>query len=282
VGEAVAGLRKGRGLASRAALLVVLAGALAGCGSASTGPGAAAAILADWRSFPAAANPRPLVPTGPTVLDPQNGFPDGQSKLAYVDGRFDLGVALPAGPATSNGYPLISARTAFDRLSSAADPAKTSTTYRLRVISASLGSARFDTDRGPRLLPAWRFGLAKVTGPVWVLAIDPKTLWTAKATAATDLGFRATPAADGRSLTLDFIGGPDEPTACGIAYTASAVESATAVVVVLHDEPRARADGEVVCDGAGHRRTVPLQLADALGGRVLLTPYGVPMPVPGP
>jgi hypothetical protein len=265
----------------RRALPLLVAAVLAGCGSGA-GPGGGGdpgAILAAWQAFPAGANPRPLVITGGSVLGPQGGFPPGDAKLAFNNGEFDLAVALPAGPASSGGYPIISARAAFDRLGSAADPAKAGTSYRLPVVSASLGHARFDTDRGPRLLPAWRFGLARVTDPVWVLAVQPKALWTATPAPGPDLGFSATPTSDDRSLSLHFIGGPDEPTPCGIAYTTTAVESSTAVVVVLHEKPQRKADGEVACDAVGYPRTVALRLAAALGGRVLLSPSAALVPV---
>lgn len=270
----------------RAALPLALAGALAGCGSGGSDPGTGggdpAAILADWRSFPVDAKPRPLVLTGPAILDPQVSL--GDLKEVYLNGRVDLAAALPASPPTAGGYPVLSAKAALERFHQAY-PGETvkgaRTTPRLRIVKVMLGQASFDTDRGPRQLPAWRFGFDAIAGPAWVLAVDPKALWTAKPTSATDMGFRATPAADGRSLALAFIGGPDEPTPCGITYTGSAVESATAVVLVLHQRPQRKAGGQVACDAVGYPRTVSVRLAAALGGRVLLTPYGVPMPVPG-
>ena len=42
---------------------------------------------------------------------------------------------------------------------------------RLTVTGAHLGTAVFDTDRGPRQLPAWLFGLAGVHDPAAVLAV---------------------------------------------------------------------------------------------------------------
>lgn len=267
----------------RAMSALVLAAVLAGCGSGTDpgGQGAGpAAVLAAWQAFPVAAGSRPLVITGRVVLDPQGGFPAvGDAKLAFSEGRFALAVVLPAGPTASGGYPVLSARAAFDRLGSAADPGKAATSYRLRVVSASLGSASFSTDRGPRLLPAWRFGLATVTNPVWVLAVRPEALWTAKPTPGPGPDFSATRTPDDRSLNLHFIGGPDGPSGCGIIYTTSAVESSTAVVAVLHENPQRKADSQVACADVGYPRTAALRLADPLDGRVLLTEYGVPIPV---
>jgi hypothetical protein len=262
--------------------------ALAGCGPAggnsAGGGGNPSAILAHWRSFPADATPRPPVLIGPTVLDPQSGFRNDDDSEAYQTGRFDLATVLPAATATAGGYPVISANAALDQLRQA-HPIETfgdvRTAPRLRIVAVTLGQAYFETDRAPRRLPAWRFDLDRVAAPAWVLAVDPTALWTAKPTSATDMGFHATPGPDDRTLTLDFIGGPDEPTPCGVAYTATAMESATAVVIRLQERPQQGAHGEVFCTALGHFRTVTLRLATALGGRVLLTPSGVPLPVPG-
>lgn len=270
----------------RAVLPLAVAAVLAGCGPGGTdsaaGNGSPSAILAHWRSFPADADPRPPVLTASTVLDPQSGFQNDADREAYSYGRFDLPAALPAAPRTAGGYPVISAQAALDQFLQT-HPKETSeeSLPTLHIVSVALGQAYFETDRSPRRLPAWRFGIGRVAAPIWVLAVEPEALWTAKPTSATDMDFRATPDPDGRTLRLDFIGGPDEPTACGIAYTASAAESATAVVIRLAERRQRRVRGEVTCTAAGHFRTVTLQLATPLGHRVLLTPYGVPMHVPG-
>jgi hypothetical protein len=269
------------------ALLTALAVAvtLAGCGPGGAGGAGGAgpsAILAHWESFPVDAKPRTLVLTGPVVLDPRGSL--GDFKEVYQNGRVELAAALPASPPTAGGYPVLPAKAALERFHQVY-PRQTfkgaGTTPRLRIVKVTLGQASFETDRGSRRLPAWRLGFDRLQAPAWILAVDPKALWTAKPTSAIDMDFRATPSVDGRSLTLTFIGGPDEPTPCGIAYTADAVESATVVVIVLTERPQRKARGEVACTAEGHLRTVTARLASPLGGRVLLTPYGVPMQVPG-
>jgi hypothetical protein len=267
-------------------LVAVVALMLVGYGywrtGAGPGDGDPAAVLQAWRSFPADASPRPPVLTGPAVLDPRSGFPTDQDKESYEAGRFDLATALPATPATGGGYPVVSAKAAFERLQATHQNATVQgrPLPTLRIVTAALGQAYFDTDRGRRQLPAWRFGLERFASPIWVLAVQPTALWTAKPLSATDLGFRATPGPDGRTLRLDFIGGPDEPTVCGITYTASAVESSTAAVIRLVSKHQRRARGNQNCLPIGYSRTVTLRLAKPLGGRVLLTPFGVPLQVP--
>jgi hypothetical protein len=268
-----------------AVLLPAVALSGAGCGSGRTGAGQPvaptgdpAAALARWRSFPAEADPRPLVLVDGLVRDPSSGFADDGGKEAYLAGAFEVAVSLPAGPATADGYSVVPASEALDRLRATAGPGSTSAT-RLRIVTVKLGRTEFATDRGLRMLPAWRFGIASATDPAWVLAVDSQELWPDQRDVAGNQGFGATLQPDGRTLSYDFIGGPDEPTACGLAYTASARESATAVVIRIEQKPQREADGPVACDLVGYRRTVTLRLAAPLGGRVLLTTEGAPIPV---
>ncbi|HST49677.1 hypothetical protein [Jatrophihabitans sp.] len=275
-----------------ATLLAALALPLAGCGSGRTGAGEVvtprgepAAALARWRSFPADADPRPLVLVYGLVRDPSSGFTGSGDKDAYGAGAFDVAVTLPAGPATVDGYPVVPAREAVDRLRATAWPDSTSTT-RLRIVSATLGRVEFGTDRGLRRLPAWRFGIDGVRDPAWVLAVDSPALWPYQpdwAQNPNSLGAALQP--DGRTVSYDFTGGPDNPGPCGAQYAASAKESATAVVIEVRQvgkqqaEPQPEGDVVVACEAMGYRRTVTVQLAAPLGGRVLLTADGAPVSV---
>ncbi|HEV2886898.1 MAG TPA: hypothetical protein VGX49_08310 [Jatrophihabitans sp.] len=274
---------------------LLIAMSLAGCGPAATDAGSPgvgdaappaagnpAAALAKWRSFPVEADPRPLVLTRGTIIDPLSGFRSGEGKLAFLSGQFDLAVALPATPASSAGYAVISAKAALDQLRANSNGQPSAS--RLRVVTAALGQAQFGTDRGPRLLPAWRFGLDQVSDPVWVLAVDPKALWPAKPSSMSGYGVEATVGQDGRTLSYGFDAGPAGPPPCGTEYTASAVESATAVVVRLEQVAQQRPSSSrptdsVACPAIGQHRTVTLRLASPLGGRVLLSPDGAPVPV---
>src|SRR3954468_16095313 len=255
-----------------AVLLPALALLAVGCGSGRTGEGQLvppggdpAAALARWRSFPAEADPRPLVLTDGFVRDPASGFTGDADKEAYLAGAFDVAVTLPAGPATAGGYPVVPAKEAVDRLRATAGPGSTSTVRR-RIVSAALGQFEFATDRGVRMLPAWRFGISGVRDPAWVLAVDSPALWPYQPDWAQNpnyLGARLEP--DGRTVSYDFTGGPDEPTPCGVTYAASMKESTTAVVIRLEQKPQREADGPVACDLVGYRRTVTVQLAAPLG-----------------
>lgn len=253
--------------------------------AAPTSDGDPQAALAAWQSFPVTSTPRPLVLTGGNVLNPPGGFATGDQKLAYVDGRFALATTLQTGPTAAAGFSLLSAKAALDQLRR--HPPSTNswnTAPPLRGTEATLTSANFGTDRGPRLLPAWRFTLAGVSGPAQVLAVAPEQQWAPKP-ALLEPTVRASIAADDQTVTYSFIGGPAGRPPCGSDYTGKATESRTAAVlsVQLVTPPASTSPGQdpVACTAIGAQRTVTVRLAAPLGGRVLLTAQGAPIQVVG-
>jgi hypothetical protein len=89
-----------------------------------------------------------------------------------------------------------------------------------------------------------------------------------------------TVSADGRSVTVYFTGrhsSSDQP--CGSDYTAEAVESDRAVVVVIV-EHRYSGDNDEMCELVGYGRTVTAALSRPLGTRVvLMLGYDTPLPI---
>lgn len=84
---------------------------------------------------------------------------------------------------------------------------------------------------------------------------------------------------DGRTLTAEFIGGRTTGP-CGSGYSARAVESAHAVLVVIEEHPNAWG---AVCTAEGYRRQVTVRLARPLAGRAVLEAVGgTPVPVESP
>ncbi|HEY1168739.1 MAG TPA: hypothetical protein VGE81_07200, partial [Candidatus Limnocylindrales bacterium] len=78
----------------------------------------------------------------------------------------------------------------------------------------------------------------------------------------------ATAAAGGRQLTVSFTGAPgpgDRP--CGADYTAEAVESQTAVVVIVTEHTNGL---PVPCSAVGAIRTAAVELSAPLGERTVL------------
>ena len=281
-----------------AALPLVVAATLAACGPAGTSPGTGGsgpaggtdgigraapptgnptAALAKWQAFPATADPRPLILTRGTVIDPANGFRTDEDKLAYLAGEFELATKTPAAPARSAGYAIVGVKAALDRLraTGSSQPAARP----LRIVKASLAQASFGTDRGPRSLPAWRFELDGVTDPVFVLAVDNKHLWRSAAPIPGGVDQQAILRGDGRSVSFSFYGSPPGPPPCGADYTAEVVESRTAVVVTPRQISAQGGPSEAACPAIAARRSVTVQLAAPLGARVLLTPDGSPIPV---
>jgi hypothetical protein len=79
----------------------------------------------------------------------------------------------------------------------------------------------------------------------------------------------ATGTVAGRQLTVAFTGAPDPGSQpCGSDYTAEAVESPTAIVVIVTEHPHS-AFGEACLD-VGARRTAEVELSAPLGERAVL------------
>jgi hypothetical protein len=87
---------------------------------------------------------------------------------------------------------------------------------------------------------------------------------------------RVTVDRDGRTLTVEFVGGVFKGP-CGMDYTARAVESNHAALVVV--EPH-RLGSQEMCSAVGVGRTATVQLNRPLGGRAVLEAMsGMPVPV---
>jgi hypothetical protein len=256
---------------------------LVGCAEGpATGPGPGAGrlrhVLQAWSAFPANATPRPLVLTGAPVADPASGFPSGTAKLAYLEGAFNLPAALPAGPASAAGFPLISARQAAGVLKSVAAKGPP-VTRRLTVTGVRLGTALFDTDRGLRDLPAWLFALAGVRDPAGVLAVAPGRIFTPPGRAVSGHPFvsGARLGGDGRTLTVEFTGAGSGTGPCSASYALGRAVSPMAVAVAVQEHER---DGTALCAAVGYPRRVTVALPIPLGGRVLVdAASGVAIPV---
>ena len=270
-------------------VLIVLGGAVAliarhdDAASANTGGTTAAdsAALRLWARFPIDASPRPVVLTGPAIIDPHSGFPMGDDKSEYVSGRIALATALPSGPASVAGQSIITANAAFALLST---PPTAGGTYpisaSLKVIDIRLGTAVFSTDRGPRSLPTWTFTFAGVAGPANVLAVPAADRWPlAGMPAFAPLSDQATLSADGRHITLHFVGSPPGSGPCEANYVAHVAQSATAVSLSARALATTKPSANVACSAVGYLRTVTVTLTRALGNRVLIDPNGAPIPI---
>jgi hypothetical protein len=228
-----------------------------------------------WGAFPVNASPRPLVIAGTATEGPRGVYGDSDVKLALVGGAFDRPSHFPAGPATADGYPIISADRAFELLKPKASVAGTRT--RLTVTDIRLGKGTFGTDRGSQTLPAWLFSFARVDGPIAVLAVAPAAQWFPAGLAGREGQPYRTGVVvgiDHKTLTVSFIGAQSESGPCGVRYEAKLTESPTAVMVTRISYPN---DPKAVCTLVGFIRHASAVLKAPLGARVLVDDLGYPM-----
>jgi hypothetical protein len=232
-----------------------------------------------WADFPVNASPRPLVLTGPDILDPRDGFPTGDAKLAYTDGEFDLKTTLPTGPSTVDGQPVVTAAQALAELRSLGG-GKHPERNPLQITEVTFGNGTFSTDRGTRSLPAWIFHFTNVVNPALVLAIPPTDRWPLADMPKNNGSYDSVSISrDGSQITLTFIGAEAGTGPCQAEYTADFAESATAVSISPPRELPHPGQDPGHCDLAGYTREVTLALRSPLGNRVVVNSQGVPLAV---
>jgi hypothetical protein len=156
----------------------------------------------------------------------------------------------------------------------------------LVVAEAQLATGLVDTSRGPANAPAWVFSIEGTAVKVTRIAVDQSVTvdpppWNANDPPGGVSIESATGKADSRKLTVLFTGAvkaADQP--CGVDYSAEAVESDLAVVVIVHEHPNP-APG--ACDAVGRTRTAIATLDMALGTRAVLeVKQGLPVSMVAP
>ncbi|HYK96252.1 MAG TPA: hypothetical protein VE011_10360 [Candidatus Dormibacteraeota bacterium] len=154
----------------------------------------------------------------------------------------------------------------------------------LVVTDANLATSLIETSVGPAQAPVWVFTLKGTAVRATRVAVDPSVTVEPPPYNADNppVGVsidHAVGKSDSRKLTVSFVGavkGGDQP--CGADYTAEAVESDLAVVVIIEEHLNPAASGS--CDLVGHTRTASLTLNQPLGKRAVLeVRQGLPVPV---
>ena len=248
-------------------------------------PSPPTAALGAWKDFPANASPRPIIVFDRTIEQiGQAGFSsEPDRKTDWACNKFVLapGVTLPAtapGSATAAGVSyhalggvdanleLIAARAGLSSQSS-----KCSTARPFVIKDVRWQSAGFSTDRGMMSMSAWLFDLSEIDAYIGYSALEPTAFWRNGVSPEGMAGGHVS--ADGLTLTLGSIGGPETPGPCGEDLSASAAESDTAVAVVIatrfHTPPPDQG-----CSLVGYFRTVTVRLSRPLAGRVLVDAKG--------
>ena len=240
--------------------------------------------LKAWAGFPIHASPRPIVLIGSRIDGPR-AFATGEQKMAFSGGAIRRPDYLPAGPATFDGYPIVSADRAYTLLTSqGSKPSGAAVATQLTITDTWLGKATFETDRGDQPMPAWMFTMTGADGPVAVLAVAPGAEWFPAGLASDRAGepywAGAVVGSDHRTLTVGLIGAQSESGPCGERYEVKLTESSAAVMVTLIRHPdltAARQSPPVVCTLMGFLRHASARLKAPLGGRVLIDDLGYPI-----
>ena len=143
-----------------------------------------------WDGFTTGHGHRPVVLTGSRILSPVGGFPDKTDQSEFTSGAIDAPASYPGALASHDGYELISPEDAVNLMESA-----DATGQRLRITKVTLGTDTFQTDRGPRVLPAWLMWFAGIREPA---AVDATHI-------ANPVGVpsNATPVIESASLSAD-------------------------------------------------------------------------------
>jgi hypothetical protein len=274
---------------------VALAAGLSGCALAGLLPSKddsallhqqAQADLARWADAVAIAGGQSaFVPVGDLtsqVGDWEEAVGDN-NKQALMAGLVETAVSLSAktppdgelrwrngGTATVR---LISAQQALSALKADANGSSCPTCVPLQITGARLTSGPVETSRGPAEAPVWEFTMQGTAVRVVRVAIAARVSVVPPPWDSSDppVGISidsATGTVGGRQLTVGFTGAPAPgDQGCGADYSAEAVESPTAVVVIVTEHPNS---GFGACTAVGAPRTAEVGLSAPLGERAVL------------
>jgi hypothetical protein len=213
-----------------------------------------------WADFPVDEDPRPLVFTGPIAF-PDDGFTTGRAKAAFLRGDIEV-----QGPGHDSVLTIL-------RHPGSTEQHPGSNPGPLILTNGRKAETSFSTDRGKRVLPAWRFEGTELLGALWV--VDPEVAvhqWKpmeppehpAPTRGRSHRSHRSRIEADDHTLHVEFTGATPD----WVDYPRSEViESDHAVAVtpvgIDHGPPGPRLT-------VGYRREVVVALRSRLGNRVLV------------
>jgi hypothetical protein len=223
----------------------------------------------------------------------------GNAKMAWGAGLFAAANPLPSQArsdgtiqwpdGTTHAVSVISAQQALSDMKAAGGSPCPDCTP-LQVTGARLTTATFQSSRGPALVPAWEFSIKDTDVTLDQIAVAAQIAAPPRPTPNDQANGgqvaqpwvgpavqSATVDATGLTLTVTVVGAPDPgDKPCGADYTAEAVESDTAVVVIVYEH---RNTLPAMCSAVGAFRTVQVTLARPLGTRTLIDLAAQPISV---
>jgi hypothetical protein len=230
--------------------------------------------LGDWESS-VAANNKPALASGLVQADePLSDDTPSRGEVKWLDG-------------TTVSVKVLSAASSLDELVASATGGECPECRPLQVTEARLATGLIETSRGPAEAPVWVFTIAGSAVRVTRVAVDESiTITPPPWNAADPPEGISIDAAVGTQTSLElevvFTGAVEERgEPCGADYTAEAVESELAIVVIVTE--RRTAGGAGACDLAGRTRTADVALEAPLGNRAVLEiRQGLPVPIVAP
>ena len=195
-----------------AALVLVLAAAAGCAGTTGAPPGAtpsdsgafadrARAVADAWRAGPATGAWRTgFVPLADLTVPPAGGFPNDNSKQAYINGWYAATGPLPTAPfgpgtigfpdGSTMSVPLVSGQDAYAALDKGDAPGcpKNPVVHpgpgtggspacaTLLVTDVTLGETKLRTSRGEATVPAWLFSVMGLREPIARVAVAPSAV----------------------------------------------------------------------------------------------------------
>lgn len=255
----------------------------------------AQAALDQWADAVAKAGAPPVIPVGELTRQVGNWEEAvGDNNKRALMGGLVFTVAPLDGDAQANGevrwpdgstttIPVMAAQDAVVAISATAETTCDDCTP-LTATRATLISGPIETSRGAAIGPIWSFDIEGTDVKVTRVAIQnaitvPSLPWDPIFPSYGLHLDSATGSAQGTELTVAFVGAPDTgDKPCGEDYTAEAVESDLAIVVLVTRHPHFSISG-TGCTAVGARRTATAKLAKPLGDRVVLrVDDGQPVP----
>ncbi len=222
------------------------------------------------------------------------------AKSAFVAGAIEANVDLPTEPpppaevvfpdGTKQTVALFSAAEALADVISQKGPGDCGGCRPVKVTGAKLVLGEADTSRGRATMPLWQFEFAPEDAPRTPIThpairdrviVPPEPPWNPYGgNPVGDRIWEAYGAAQSSDLTVVFVGAALHGDQwCGADYTAEAVESELAVVVIIHAHSHPPTGSKPQgCWALGAERTAVAHLAAPLGNRTILeVQFGTPV-----